>query len=450
MKTGLNRVLGFILAVVMVLGGVAAAESGTDFEYVLLDDGTAMITGYNGSGQELVFPETLDGHTVTGLGSNFGVGTTAIKNIRSITVPDTMTTIEPGALRFAEYLEEIRTGGDHPVFSFTDGVLYNKQKQSLALYLQGNRAEHFDVPEGIREIEDLAFLRAKLVSVRLPGSVERIGRECFYQCAFLAEASLSEGLRSIDADAFTNCDKLRTIVIPASVTDIAESVFTDAHLKEIRVAEGNPVFTISDGALINIRDGVLIAFPHYSEAESCVIPEGVTRIGNLAFYACHHLKQVTFPDGLLEIGHGAFLMCNHLEAIDLPDSVIRLEDSAFMRNSDVKYLRLPAGLTEIVSNFEDMSITGLEIPESVRVIDRSFYSLPNLTEVVIPDSVSTISHDSFAYCKNLAVITIPASVTEIGCRFAGCSDSLVIRTEKGSYAEQYCRDNGMNWEYIPE
>ena len=445
------RAMIIFLAVLLFLSGVSFAEGGSGFDYRVLDDGNAMITGYRGSGPEIVFPESIDGYTVSGLGESFGTITASIKNIKSITVPDTMTLIEPGALRFAEYLAEINVSENHPSLVFRDGVLYDRKTQSLLLYLQTNREEQFEVPEGIREIADNAFVRARrLKSVSLPGSVERIGRESFYQCTALEEISLSEGLKTIDADAFTNSDRLRTVEIPASVTDIAESAFTDAHLKEIRVNPDNPVFTVSDGALINIRDEVLLAFPQYSEAKSCTVPEGVNRIGSLAFYRCHNLKQIILPDGLLEIGHGAFLSCNHLTAMDIPDSVTTLEDDAFSENSDLEELHIPAGLTEIVNNFGGSAVSKLEIPETVTVIERSFYALPNLTEVVIPDSVILISNNSFAFCKILASVTIPAGVAEIRCDFIGCADSLVIRVEPGSYAEQYCRDHNLRFESISE
>ena len=450
MISGSFRVFIIVLAVMTLLAGAAFAESGDLFEYTVLDDGNAMITAYKGSGPELVFPETIGGHPVTGLSGLFGTRTASVKNLRKISIPDSMTVIEPGALRFAEYLEEISIPADHPVLAFTDGVLYNTKDRVLLLYLQTNTAEHFDVPDGIREIAEQAFVRAGLVSVSLPGSVERLDRESFYQCTALRDVTLNEGLKTIETEVFTDCDKLREIEIPASVTQIAEASFTDAHMKEIRVAPDNPVFTVSDGALINTRDGVLIAFPHFSEAESCAIPDGVRRIGSLAFYRCHNLKQVTFPDSLQEIGHGAFLMCNHLAEIVLPDGVTGLEELAFGINSDTVRLHIPAGLTEIVNNFDDMSITELTIPESVRVIEKSFTSLPDLTEVVIPDGVTTIGSRSFTFCRNLARVTIPASVTEIRTTFAGCAESLVISVSPGSYAEQYCRENQLNYEYIPE
>ena len=446
MISALVRILALFLTAAMIPCAAACEEPESLFEYRLLEDGSAVITGYEGSEADLAFPETLDGHPVSALGDSFDIRTASIRNIRSITVPDTMTVIEPGALQFAGYLEEIRIPEDHPVLSFEDGALYDKQAGSLLLFLQANPAESFSVPEGIRSIGEKAFFRAGLVSVSFPGSVERIAREAFYQCTRLSEVSLAEGLKTIETDAFTNCDKLREIVIPASVTEIEEAPFTDAHLKEIRVAPGNPVFTVSGGALINIRDGVLIAYPHFSEAESCEIPEGVKRIGALAFYRSHNLKKISFPEGLLEIGHGAFLMCNHLTAIELPDSIIRLEEGAFGGNSDAETLRLPAGLAEITGNFDDLAITELEIPEGVTVIERSFTSLPNLREVTVPDSVKKIGNNSFAFCKNLSSIMIPAGVVEIGTTFTGCSEALVIRTEAGSYAEEYCGEHLLNCE----
>ena len=451
MSSGRSRVLVLFLAALLAACCAASAESGEGlFTWLPREDGSAVITGWKGAGTDLDFPETIDGHTVTGLSKRFSFNTPSVKNLRSVTIPNTMTEIEPGAFQFAEYLTDIRVAVDHPVFSFADGVLYNREKQSVMLYLQSSAAGSFRVPDGIREIEDKAFVRAKLVSLALPGSLERIGTESFNQCIALAEILLPEGLKSIGTDAFTNCDRLKRITIPAGVTDIGEAAFTDNHLEEIRVDPGNAAFTVSDGALINIRDGVLLAFPTESAAESCAVPDGVRRIGRFAFYRSHHLKQVTFPDGLLEIAHGAFISCNHLTAIDLPDTVAVLEYAAFEGNSDAERLHIPAALSEITDNFNGAGITRLDIPETVTTIDGSFCSLPNLGEAVIPGSVKALVGNSFAFCKNLSAVTIPAGTAEIGCSFIGCSGSLTVRVEPDSYAERYCRDHQLNWEYFTD
>ena len=96
-----------------------------------------------------------------------------------------------------------------------------------------------------------------------------------------------------------------------------------------------------------------------------------------------------------------------------------------------------------------MDITELHIPDSVTYIGDSFNSI-DVKEVVIPDSVTTIGSITFSYCGNLVSVTIPASVTEMGSSsmFNEHSEALVIRVESGSYAEQWCRENGMKYEVI--
>jgi hypothetical protein len=111
-------------------------------------------------------------------------------------------------------------------------------------------------------------------------------------------------------------------------------------------------------------------------------------------------------------------------------------------------LHIPAGVTEIVNNFNDLGIPELQIPETVTTIKGSFCSLRNLTEVVIPGSVNTMSQGSFAFCRNLAAITIPASVTDFSCTLIGCAKSLAVKTEPGSSVEQYCREHQMPYENL--
>ena len=352
MKYRLYRVLVLLLAALLISGSAASiAESGeAQFEYRLLQDGSAMITGFRGSGDTLALPDAVDGHPVTSLNKTFSYKSPFISDVKCLLIPETLTDIAPGALQFARSLTDIQIAAGNPALTFSDGALYNAKKQSLMLYLPTNTRESFEVPDGIREIEDKAFVRATLKSLRFSETMERVGSGCFDQ-ALLTEIILNEGLKTIDAEAFTNCDRLQAITIPASVIEIGEAAFTDNRLKEIRVAPGNPVFTVSDGTLINLRDGVALAFPTRAEQDSCVIPEGVTRIGRFAFYRCHNLKAVSFPAGVQVIAHGAFTSCNHIVSFDLPDSLTVLEEGAFEGNSEAAYITIPAGVTEIGNNF---------------------------------------------------------------------------------------------------
>ena len=455
MKTGFYGRMIIIVVALLAICGLAvsgAMADGSDYRYEILPDGTVMLTGYIGTETNLILPETIDGYTVSVLDDGFSLSD-SVREIISLTIPNTLTDVQPGALWNAGKLQEIRIAKDHPTLEFKDGVLYNKKERSILLYLQTNTATDFSVPDGVKAIEKRAFFGSKLRSISIPGNVECIGKSAFDHCHGMQKIYLHEGLKTIGDYAFYNIRALESITIPASVTEIGADIFGGClNLKEINVAPGSSVFSVSDGALINVRDGILMAYPMSRKTERVVIPAGVKRINEDAFYGCKYIKQVVFPDGLLEIGNDAFRNCDGLISLDLPDSVEQLGSYAINGCYKVTQLHIPAGLKKIDnSNFVHLAITELTIPDSVTYIGDCFSYLKNLTEVVIPNSVTTIDKYTFTNCANLVRITIPASVTEIGDKdytFTNNSDALVIKVEAGSYAEQWCRESGFKYEVI--
>jgi len=82
--------------------------------------------------------------------------------------------------------------------------------------------------------------------------------------------------------------------------------------------------------------------------------------------------------------------------------------------------------------------------------DRAFYKCTSLTSVTILNNVTSIGGWAFADCSNLTSVTIPASVTSIGKNaFHYKKDGsyipldVTLTVERGSYAEQYCKDNNI-------
>ena len=93
-------------------------------------------------------------------------------------------------------------------------------------------------------------------------------------------------------------------------------------------------------------------------------------------------------------------------------------------------------------------LVSVTIPEGVTTIGRqAFASCPDLVTVTIPDSVTTIGRGAFYYCVHLASVNIPASVTEIGEDAFGACYELTLTVSQDSYAEQYCKDHGLNYQY---
>ena len=94
--------------------------------------------------------------------------------------------------------------------------------------------------------------------------------------------------------------------------------------------EATQTLTISgSGAMYNYNND---GFPWYSFREklkTAVIEEGVTSIGNYAFYKCIGLTSVTIPNSVTSIGYYAFAYCYRLISVTIPNSVTSIGDRAF-------------------------------------------------------------------------------------------------------------------------
>ena len=152
-----------------------------------------------------------------------------------------------------------------------------------------------------------------------------------------------------------------------------------------------------------IEDGVLVKY--LGAGGDVVVPDGVTEIGDYAFYGCSSLSSIEIPGSVMEIGDYAFSGCSSLSSIKLPDSVRSIGDYAFSGCS-------------------------------------------SLSSIEIPGSVTSIGDCAFSGCSSLSSIEIPGSVTSIGySAFSGC-DKLTILCEKGSDAEVYAKIYNIPYKYI--
>ena len=156
-----------------------------------------------------------------------------------------------------------------------------------------------------------------------------------------------------------------------------------------------------------------------------VIRNGVTSIGNSAFYGCTGLTSITIPDSVTSIGGSAFNGCTGLTNITIPDSVTSIGSHAFHGCTGLTSITIPDSVTWIYGGtfYGCTGLTSVTIPNSVTWIDNfTFYGCTGLTSVTIPDSVTSIGNGAFDSCTRLTSITIPDSVTSIGdSAFHGCT-----------------------------
>ena len=147
------------------------------------------------------------------------------------------------------------------------------------------------------------------------------------------------------------------------------------------------------------------------------------------------IKSVTLPDGLTNIGNMAFFGCSKLTSADVPASVTHIGDNAFNGCNAMTSVVLHEGLTSLGQYAFAMcyGLTSIDIPTTVTSIaNDAFYSCTGLTSVVIPDGITSIEERTFGSCYELTSVTIPASVTSIGARaFSGDSKLASIDIPAG-------------------
>ena len=160
--------------------------------------------------------------------------------------------------------------------------------------------------------------------------------------------------------------------------------------------------------------------------KAIVLREGVTRIGDYAFYDCTALTSVEIPEGVTQIGESAFACCQSLESVTIPGSVTEIGEGAFESCDSMLALELASGL-KCVGAFafsECVALRELVLPDTVERIERSaFAGTMALHELVIPGNVQEIGDNAFNGCIQLSSLTLSEGIRVIEeMAFSNCSD----------------------------
>ena len=180
--------------------------------------------------------------------------------------------------------------------------------------------------------------------------------------------------------------------------------YTDAHMapwfdsasaiKRIVVKEG--ITSIGDLAFYNCDKALFVA-----------LPESVTKIGNRAFKNCFSLVGIQLPKSLETIGEASFEACAALKSLDMPQALRSIGNYAFINCTVLSTVSIPQGVTEL-GRVAFAYCTGLTHAEILcpltRVPDWTFYGCTALRAVALPQTVTEAGEYAFENCDNLSGI----------------------------------------------
>ena len=191
-----------------------------------------------------------------------------------------------------------------------------------------------------------------------------------------------------------------------------------------------------------------LAFWKEGSVTSITIPSSVTVIGESAFGGCHSIMEVTFLSGskLKTIGDRAFWDCTALKKIEIPDSVKEIGSNAFWDDTSLASVQFGNGLETIGAKafYGCTSLRTIKWNSKVRFIGESAFHGVAISDLTLPDSVTTLGTEVFSNCKSLRTVIIGPGLSEIPpYTFEWCSSLQEVKiigepTLIGSGAFSYC------------
>lgn len=433
------------------------------------------------------------------------------ESLEKITIPDSIISIDDNPINGCKRLKVISKSSR---FIVTDKMLIDNKEGRLIAYLEDD--EQIVLSNYVTSIGNYAFINhSALKQIIISDRVCNVGEGAFWNCTSLRQVIIPDSVMHIEEDAFSHCKSLQYVKLPESLLSLGNNVFFDCvslqgitipnRLKKIgdnpfccaspiygrkhciNIESRSQQFIIRNNMLIDEERHVIVSY--LSCEKNVIIPDGITSIGNGAFWGCVALEHVYIPDTIETIGEQAFCACTSLKQITIPDSVksiqgeafygcihlgkinafksvITIGNDAFSYCTSLKEVVLPSSLGDIGRNpfcgCKNITITSdssrfivrnnmlidlvqnnliickseeeiISIPNGIIDIgDYSFMGNEHIKKVIIPNSVTNIGKEAFS-CSEIMEITIPESVTKIGERsfwLCGSLKSIIVRNRE--------------------
>lgn len=336
------------------------------------------------------------------------------KSLKEVTIPANLITIEPYTFKDCTSLQTVT-------------IPTNSKLETI-----GDEAFYLD-----KAIDKIAF----------PNTLKSLGYAVFSGCTQLSEVTFGTGLKSVGCSCFSGCSNITKV----DIADLRNWCEVDFDPENSRNGYSIGALALYSNPLVYSK----IVVVNGKQLDELILPEGIKKVGLLAFIGCTKFDKVVIPSSVENIGDYAFSGCSDLDNVvfKTPVNLNSIGNGAFYNCTSLQSVNLPNNVTNIGSEMFAYcnNLTSVNLPNQINVIPLSMFDgCSKLSNITIPETVQSIEAYAFRDCSGLTRIDIPAAIKHIGTEaFNDCSNlkGVYIKDMVSWCAIKY--DNAQaspNWE----
>ena len=262
----------------------------------------------------------------------------------------------------------------------------------------------------VKQIGAYAFYESKIKRVFIPDTVTVIADSAFYGCNKLTEVDIPDSVTHIGRSAFADCAALSSLSLGKGVVHVGNEAFRDCSSSIY--TEHESIIYLSD----NDNPYAAVLCPSDRAASSYALHEDTELISANAFMECDSMTEIYIPSSVRGIGEFAFKDCFALVRVYIEDLTAwcktEIAHSADNSSCPTKYAN------DLYLKDEDKPITDLVIPDGVSSVGAyAFLGCKSIRTVTIPTGVLSIGADAFAECTSIEEVLTPDLKSWLSIRF---------------------------------